>query len=146
MIRSQGSATPDTAQGRYSAAATSKGNTLAGRTTSRIQMERGDADNFSRMGTLGVEEEFFVVDRRGRPTSGTDELVYGTDPPELLDGRLDHELFKCIIETQTPTLESVDEAETALRAVRRGRRAPLERPVAPFPPRLRFRASASGSR
>ena len=81
-------------------------------------MERGDADNFSRMGTLGVEEEFFVVDRRGRPTSGTDELVYGTDPPELLDGRLDHELFKCIIETQTPTLESVDEAETALRAVR----------------------------
>jgi carboxylate-amine ligase len=81
-------------------------------------MELGSADAFDRMGTLGIEEEFFVVDERGRPTAGTDELVYGSDPPALLDGRLDHELFKCVIETQTPTCESLREASTKLDAVR----------------------------
>jgi len=81
-------------------------------------MQGGDADNFSRMGTLGIEEEFFVVDEAGRPTSGTDELVYETTPPEILDDRLDHELFKCVIETQTPLIESVDEARERLLAVR----------------------------
>jgi carboxylate-amine ligase len=81
-------------------------------------MELGSADAFDRMGTLGIEEEFFVVDDRGRPTAGTDELVYGSDPPALLDGRLDHELFKCVIETQTPTCESLREASTKLDAVR----------------------------
>ena len=60
-------------------------------------MERGSAENFSRMGTLGIEEEFFVVDDRGRPISGTDELVYERDPPEILSDRLDHELFKFVI-------------------------------------------------
>jgi len=81
-------------------------------------MDDGSADPFDRMGTLGVEEEFYVVDDRGYPTSGTDELVYETEPPELLKGRLDHELFKCVIETQTPTCEGLDEARTALREVR----------------------------
>jgi carboxylate-amine ligase len=81
-------------------------------------MELGSADAFDRMGTLGIEEEFFIVDERGRPASGTDELVYGADPPELLEGRLDHELFKCVIETQTPTCESLAEAESQLDAVR----------------------------
>jgi carboxylate-amine ligase len=81
-------------------------------------MELGSADAFDRMGTLGIEEEFFVVDERGRPTSGTDELVYGSDPPEILEGRLDHELFKCVIETQTPTCESLAEAESRLADVR----------------------------
>ncbi len=47
-------------------------------------------------------KECFVVDEQGRPTSGTDELVYEHDPPEILRERLDHELFKCVIETQTP--------------------------------------------
>ncbi|MFC6835635.1 glutamate--cysteine ligase [Halomarina ordinaria] len=81
-------------------------------------MELGSADAFDRMGTLGIEEEFFVVDERGRPTSGTDELVYETDPPAVLRDRLDHELFKCVIETQTPTLDSLSDARTALRDVR----------------------------
>ena len=81
-------------------------------------MDVGSAENFTRMGTLGIEEEFFVVDGDGRPTAGTDELVYENDPPDLLDGRLDHELFKCIVETQTPTCESIDEAREALFAVR----------------------------
>jgi len=81
-------------------------------------MEGGDAETFTTMGTLGIEEEFFVVDDRGRPVSGTDDLVYGTEPPETLEGRLDHELFKCVIETQTPTIDSLDDAAEQLYAVR----------------------------
>ncbi|WP_135805572.1 glutamate--cysteine ligase [Halorussus marinus] len=81
-------------------------------------MDSGSASNFTEMGTLGVEEEFFVVDGRGRPTAGTDELVYERDPPEILDGRLDHELFKCVIETQTPRIDRVSEARDRVLAVR----------------------------
>jgi carboxylate-amine ligase len=82
-------------------------------------MERGDAENFDRLGTLGIEEEYFIVDERGRPTAGTDELVYGPDPPEILAGRLDHELFKCVIETQTPLIENPGQARDKLGRVRR---------------------------
>ena len=81
-------------------------------------METGSADAFAKLGSLGVEEEFFVVDEDGRPTAGTDELVYETDPPAVLDGRLDHELFKTVIETQTPTLDGLADAEDAVREVR----------------------------
>ncbi len=80
--------------------------------------ETGSPENFTRMGTLGIEEEFYVVDEYGRPTSGTDELVYEGDPPELLDDRLDHELFKCVIETQTPLIERPEDAREQLLAVR----------------------------
>jgi len=81
--------------------------------------ELGSPDAFDRMGTLGVEEEFYVVDAEGRPTSGTDDLVYGeSDPPEAIAGRLDHELFKCTIETQTPRIDDPAAAGTALREVR----------------------------
>ncbi|SFB97333.1 carboxylate-amine ligase [Halobiforma haloterrestris] len=81
-------------------------------------MERGSPDSFTRMGTLGIEEECFVVDERGRPTSGTDELVYERDPPEILEDRLDHELFKFVIETQTPLIEDPGNAREALREIR----------------------------
>ena len=81
-------------------------------------MDLGSRDAFDRTGTLGIEEEFYVVDGAGRPTAGTDELVYESEPPEILEGRLDHELFKCVIETQTPTVESLSEADESLRAVR----------------------------
>jgi len=80
--------------------------------------ERGDPANFTRLGTLGIEEEFYVVDDAGRPTSGTDTLVYESDPPEILADRLDHELFKCVIETQTPTIESPGQARETLVEVR----------------------------
>ncbi|WP_254768062.1 glutamate--cysteine ligase [Salinilacihabitans rarus] len=81
-------------------------------------MERGSPESFTRMGTLGIEEECFVVDERGRPTSGTDELVYEGEPPEILDGRLDHELFKFVIETQTPLIDDPGEARDVLCDVR----------------------------
>jgi len=80
--------------------------------------ETGSPENFSRMGTLGIEEEFYVVDEYGRPTSGTDELVYESDPPAILEDRLDHELFKCVIETQTPLIEAPGDAREQLLAVR----------------------------
>jgi carboxylate-amine ligase len=81
-------------------------------------MDLGSAENFDRSGTLGIEEEFFVVDDAGRPTSGTDELVYGNEPPAILEGRIDHELFKCVVETQTPLIESLAEAPDVLGEVR----------------------------
>ncbi|MFB6140036.1 MAG: glutamate--cysteine ligase [Halosimplex sp.] len=80
--------------------------------------ERGSRDAFDRMGTIGIEEEYYVVDGDGRPTSGTDELVYESDPPEILEGRLDHELFKCVIESQTPVIEDLGDARESLLAVR----------------------------
>ncbi len=81
-------------------------------------MERGSAEVFTALGTVGIEEEFYVVDDDGRPTAGSDELVYETDPPAILDGRLDHELFKCIIETQIPTADDLVAAREGLTAVR----------------------------
>ncbi|MFB6138212.1 MAG: glutamate--cysteine ligase [Halobacteriaceae archaeon] len=79
----------------------------------------GSVDRFAESGTLGIEEEYYVVDAAGRPTSGTDVLVHESTPPEPLADRLDHELFKCVIEAQTPTLSGVDEVEEGLRRIRR---------------------------
>ncbi|NHN40277.1 glutamate--cysteine ligase [Halorubellus sp. JP-L1] len=80
--------------------------------------ERGSREAFEDSGTLGVEEEFFVVDDAGRPVSGSDALVYDADPPALLEGRLDHELFKTVVETQTPKSADLAEAREHLNAVR----------------------------
>jgi carboxylate-amine ligase len=80
--------------------------------------DAGSSANFDRLGSLGIEEEFFVVDETGRPTAGTDALVYGPDPPAPLAGKLDHELFKFVVETQTPTLEGYGAAPEALATVR----------------------------
>ena len=81
-------------------------------------METGSADVFSQSGTIGIEEEFFIVNEAGRPVSGIQELIYDAEPPKLLKDRLDHELFQCTIETQTPIIESLSEAEATLLAVR----------------------------
>ena len=81
-------------------------------------MTTGSADNFTDMGTLGVEEEFFVVDADGFPVSGSDELVYENDPPPILADRIDHELFKFVVETQTPKLSGLSEAADAVVEVR----------------------------
>ena len=81
-------------------------------------MDLGSAAAFTRTGTIGVEEEFYIVDEDGRPTSGIDDLVYGDDPPDPLVDRLDHELFKCTIETQTPLIEDVDDVPSEVRRVR----------------------------
>jgi carboxylate-amine ligase len=81
-------------------------------------MELGSRESFTRMGTLGIEEEFFVVDEAGNPVSGSEELVYGAEPPDPLGGRIDHELFRSVVETQTPLIESLGSAREQLLAVR----------------------------
>jgi carboxylate-amine ligase len=81
-------------------------------------MELGSADAFDRMGTLGVEEEFYIVDADGRPVSGIADLVYENEPTGVLEDRVDHELFQFTIETQTPLIEDVGEAGETVRAVR----------------------------
>ncbi|WP_248897034.1 glutamate--cysteine ligase [Haloplanus halobius] len=81
-------------------------------------MELGSRDAFARMGTLGIEEEFYIVDEAGRPTAGIDDLIYGSEPPEPLVDRLDHELFQFTIETQTPLIERLSDAAAELRVVR----------------------------
>lgn len=81
-------------------------------------MELGSRDAFARMGTLGIEEEFYIVDADGRPISGTDDLVYGREPPAEVPGGFDHELFKCTIEAQTTLIEDPNNAEEALATVR----------------------------
>ena len=81
-------------------------------------MELGSADAFDRMGTLGVEEEFYIVDERGRPTSGISDLVYDHPPTGILEDRIDHELFQFTIETQTPLIEEVGGVEAVVRDVR----------------------------
>jgi carboxylate-amine ligase len=81
-------------------------------------METGSPENFVELGTIGIEEEFFIVDEHGRPTAGTDELVYESTPPEVLDGRLDHELFKFVIESQTGKIDRSNDADEALADMR----------------------------
>jgi len=82
--------------------------------------ELGSRDAFDQMGTLGVEEEFYIVDERGRPTAGIQDLVYGDDEPgPPLSKKLDHELFQFTIETQTPLIEEPGEAEDSLLAARK---------------------------
>ena len=81
-------------------------------------MEHGSRDAFTRLGTLGIEEEFFIVDADGRPTGGIDDLVYGREPPDAVPDGFDHELFTCTIEAQTPLIEDPSDAQSALEAVR----------------------------
>ena len=81
-------------------------------------MDLGSADAFDRMGTLGVEEEFYIVDERGRPTSGISDLVYDHPPTGILEDRIDHELFQFTIETQTPLIEDIDSVGSVVREVR----------------------------
>jgi carboxylate-amine ligase len=83
-----------------------------------MSMDLGSRDAFARMGTLGIEEEFYIVDGDGQPTAGIDDLVYGDEPPAPLSGRLDHELFQFTIETQTPLIERPDGADDELGRVR----------------------------
>ena len=81
-------------------------------------MATAPEDRFDRLGTLGIEEEHYIVDEHGRPVSGTDTLVYASDPPAVLQERLDHELFKFVIETQTPVIADPANARDTLADIR----------------------------
>jgi carboxylate-amine ligase len=81
-------------------------------------MDLGSRDAFTRMGTLGIEEEFYIVDDAGRPAAGIGDLIYGSEPPEPLVDRLDHELFQFTIETQTPVIDRPSDAADELATIR----------------------------
>ncbi|MDR5655603.1 glutamate--cysteine ligase [Halodesulfurarchaeum sp. HSR-GB] len=81
-------------------------------------MANGSGTVFDEMGTLGVEEEYFVVDSDGVPVAGSDELVYEHDAPPPITGDVDHELFKFVLETRTRKLDGPEAAPAAVRTVR----------------------------
>lgn len=83
-------------------------------------MDEAGETAFRRHGTIGVEEEYFIVDQTGRPTAGTDDLVYGSSPPDVLADRLDHELFQFVIETQTPIIDEPGSVRETICSARRG--------------------------
>jgi carboxylate-amine ligase len=74
---------------------------------------------FDEFGTVGVEEEYFVVDDAGFPTAGSDTLVYENEAPPPITGDVDHELFKFVLESRTSKLEGPNGAPEAVRTVRR---------------------------
>lgn len=74
---------------------------------------------FQRQGSIGIEEEFYAVDPDSlEPADAADDLL--ADPPEPLEGRLGVELMTCVLETQTPVAEDLEEAG---RLIRRQRQA-----------------------
>ncbi|WP_336002491.1 glutamate--cysteine ligase [Halorientalis halophila] len=75
--------------------------------------------SFTRLGTLGVEEEFYLVDANGRPAHGASRLVHGSLPSELAD-QIETEVYDCLVETKT---DVCDDAAALGRQVRRKRRA-----------------------
>lgn len=81
-------------------------------------MPNGSDAVFTELGTVGVEEEYFVVDSDGFPTAGSDELVYENEAPAPITGDVDHELFKFVIETRTDKLDGPGAAPEAVRTVR----------------------------
>ncbi|MDZ7850583.1 MAG: glutamate--cysteine ligase [Halodesulfurarchaeum sp.] len=81
-------------------------------------MSNGSRTVFDELGTVGVEEEYFVVDEVGVPTAGSDQLVYENEAPEPITGDVDHELFKFVLETRTRKLDGPDQAPDAVREIR----------------------------
>ncbi|HEY1574678.1 MAG TPA: glutamate--cysteine ligase [Pseudonocardiaceae bacterium] len=65
--------------------------------------------------TLGVEEEFLVVDDDGRLAASGPEI---TDAVDERDGQVDHELRRCQVESATGVCTDVDDIVTGLRDLR----------------------------
>ena len=81
-------------------------------------MKLGSAANFNKFGTLGIEEEYFVVDSSGKPVNTTGQLIEGSDAPGFLKNNIDNELFKFIIECRTPISNNLNDAKSALSEMR----------------------------
>jgi len=66
---------------------------------------------FDETGTLGVEEEYFVVDAETlEPVPASDTLLDNADVPAELRGHVGTELFKFVFETTTEKTETLEEA------------------------------------
>ncbi|MCW2971910.1 MAG: carboxylate-amine ligase [Thermoleophilia bacterium] len=69
--------------------------------------------------TVGVEEEFILVDASGHPVDAMELVLGGTEPVEVpRSGVLKPELFACMVEVATHPFASVDDAGDALVALR----------------------------
>tara|TARA_A100001037_G_scaffold275260_1_gene273650 strand:- start:6532 stop:7608 length:1077 start_codon:yes stop_codon:yes gene_type:complete len=77
-------------------------------------MKLGSATNFNTLGTLGIEEEYFLVDSSGKPTNAPDSLSMASNAPGFLKNNIDHELFKFILECRIPTMSTLNDAHDAL--------------------------------
>lgn len=72
---------------------------------------------FTASGTIGTEEEFFIIDPDTlRPVDAAEELM--EDPPGPLEDHLDTELFGCTIEVQAHISDSIADAQQELRSQR----------------------------
>lgn len=76
-------------------------------------------DRFDHFGSIGIEEEFYLVNDRGEPARGIGDLLDREPPPGILSDRIDHELFEFTVETQTPVIEELDAVEPTIRQMRR---------------------------
>jgi carboxylate-amine ligase len=65
--------------------------------------------------SLGVEEEFLLVDRDGRLAAAGPEISARIAQP---DGQVEHELRRCQVESATDVCETADEVLTGLRTLR----------------------------
>ncbi|MDZ7688847.1 MAG: glutamate--cysteine ligase [Halobacteriales archaeon] len=66
---------------------------------------------FDETGTLGVEEEYFVVDAETHePVPASDILIDDADIPAELEGHVGTELFKFVFETTTDKTETLEGA------------------------------------
>ena len=67
--------------------------------------------NFNETGTLGVEEEYFVVDAETyEPVPSSDVLIDDAELPDELSGHIGTELFKFVFETTTEKTETLEGA------------------------------------
>jgi carboxylate-amine ligase len=74
-------------------------------------------DAFDDRGTVGVEEEYFVVDAETlEPVPAADVLF--DDVPDELEGHVGTELFKFVFETTTDKAETLEEARGEMRRKR----------------------------
>ena len=81
--------------------------------------QRG-AGQFDRFGSIGIEEEFYLVDEGGYPAAGIGDLLEREPPTGILADRIDHELFEFTIETQTPVIADMDAVPATIERVRAG--------------------------
>ncbi|EWM10728.1 glutamate--cysteine ligase [Kutzneria sp. 744] len=65
--------------------------------------------------TLGVEEEFLLVDGSGRLAAAGPEI---SEQVEDLDGQVEHELRRCQVESATAVCDTIEEVVEGLHALR----------------------------
>lgn len=83
-----------------------------------MSTQRRGPEQFDRFGTIGVEEEFYLVDEDGAPARDVGDLLSSDPPTGILADRIDHELFEFTVETQTPVIEELGAVGATIMRVR----------------------------